>query len=277
MIRTITLLALFISFFSLVKGQEDKFELDSAEMKEAQEYLRAMQEEYRTKDVDDFTEYFNPALIDTFFTYLINKEIDKIYDMTDEQVKEYQSKEDFKMYFSLFDKYYGKILRYEQTTYGIKGNPMGLGKLATASYDVEFEKYKGIASTVFKIANKDSILMYSFNLSLADYSEIEGFDKISEPALKAILDKDSKALYKLTSQRFKEYNSIADFEAFTKKIFDLDIKDYKIFRNQIGIKEGNEIIVMIYEINEETGYLQLSFTEIDNVRYLEGFNYRPKQ
>lgn len=252
-------------------------ESDSTDFKGAEERLRELQELYKPKEISDFSEYFNPSLIDTFFSYLINKKVELIYNMTDEQVKEYQSKEDFEKYFNLFDKYYGKIIKYEQSTYGIRGNPMGQGKLATATYDIEFEKYKGTASTVFKVVNKDTILMYSFNLSLADYTLIDGFDKISEPAIKAILDKDSKALYKLISQRFKEYNSIADFEAFTNKIFDLDIKDYKIFRNQIGIKEGNEITVMIYEINEGTGYLQLSFTEIENVRYLEGFNYQPKQ
>ena len=62
---------------------------------------------------------------------------------------------------------------------------------------------------------KNFAYLQSLNLN---ENQVEEFHSIAEPTLQAIGEKNNKAIYKMTSQRFKEYNAISDFESLTKKV-----------------------------------------------------------
>ena len=241
--------------------------------------LRKMQKELKERhsseaDINMVT--IDPDLVDEFIESIKKDDMDKLWNMVDEDVKRMQSKEDIIKIFGLYDTYYGKILNYEQTTFGMRTKG-GFGQLATAGYDVNFAKYKGKANGVFKVYDKKTVKMFSFNLSLEDYTTVDTLDEIAKPTIDAIKAKDKKQIYDLTSDRFKEYTSIADFEARINKVLDIDITEIKMFRNQFGIKGGNEFLVIYHELNDKEGYLQLSFTKLTDTFELEGLSYTPNE
>jgi hypothetical protein len=217
-----------------------------------------------------------PKLVDAFIEAIKNSDMDKLYDMVDPDVKQIQKKEDMTKIFGLYTKYFGRILSYEQTTFGMRTRG-SFGQYATVGYDVVFEKYKGKGMGAFKVYNVDTVKMSSFNLALADYTIVAAFDSIAKPTIEAINAKDKKEVYRLTSSRFKEYNSIADFEERINKVTDLDLNDLKMYRHQFGLKEGSELLTIYYELKDNAGHLQLTFVKLADKFELEGLNYMPKK
>lgn len=257
-----------LNSFALTEKEEEKFT-----KKEVEQSIKELQE-YNSLQTENLVA-IDPALPDEFIKSYISNEMDKLYDMVADDIKEMQSKEEMTSFLELFTNYYGKILSYEQTEFGMKTRA-GFGQLVTLGYELKFEKYKGKASGVFKVIDSTEVKMFAFNISLNDYTTVETFDKIAKPVINALQEKDKKKVYNLTSTKFKEYVSISDFESRINKIVEIDILDYKMFRNQVGIKDGNEILALYYAINDETGYLQFSFTKSGDKFELDGLNYIPK-
>jgi hypothetical protein len=69
----------------------------------------------------------------------------------------------------------------------------------------------------------------------------------------------------------------ADFEKSIKYITEIDIENYKLYRNKLAVFNNKEIIVVCYDINDRTGFLQLSFTKTGNKFELEKLSYKRKQ
>jgi hypothetical protein len=268
--KILTLILITITIASYSQKDEDK--LDKREMKKMQKELKKMYDSQ--SDIELIT--INPELVNEFIESIKQNDMDKLWDMIDPDVQRILSKEDMIKIFGLYDTYFGRLVDYEQTTFGTQTKG-GFGQQATVGYDVNFEKYKGKANGVFKVYDKKTVKMFSFNLSLEDYTRVDTFDEIAKPTVDAIKAKDKKQIYDLTSDRFKEYTSISDFESRIRKILDIDILDYKMFRSQFGIKDGNEVLVIYYELNDKQGYLQLSFTKLNDKFELEGLNYKPNE
>lgn len=268
---TLTLILITITITFTGYSQND----DKPGKRELKKLQKELKEMYGSEADFDMV-LTDPDLVDEFIESIKQGDMDKLWDFFDADIQNLQSKEDMIKTFGLYDSYYGKLVDYEQITFGLKTQG-GFGQFATAEYDVVFEKYKGKANGVFKVYDKDTIKMVSFNLLLEDYTTVDTFDYIARPTIDAIKSKDKKQIYDLTSERFKEYTSISDFESRIAKILDIDFSDIKMFRHQFGIKDGNEVIVINYEVGDKIGYLQLSFTKLNEIFELEGFNYRPNK
>ncbi|MFB6319632.1 hypothetical protein [Saccharicrinis sp. FJH54] len=217
---------------------------------------------------------FGNSFNDTVFKYIMNKQIDLLYEMADDDLKKIQTNEDLNDYFNLLYNYYGIITDYEQTGFYFKSTPKGM--MHTSIYAVNFNDKKGSATIYLHEVDSLNSKLLGFNLKLDDYTYLNKMDSIAIPIINAILQKDKKSIYSFTSQRFKEYNSVAEFESLISKILSLKVDNHKMFQNQISISNGNESIAITYAINNEEGYLRLTFTNIDNKMYLEGINYKEK-
>lgn len=217
-----------------------------------------------------------PKLVDGFIEAIKISDMDKVYDLVDNDVKRLQTKEDMTKIFGLYTKYFGRIVSYEQTTFGMKTRG-SFGQYASVAYDVVFEKYKGKGMGAFKVYSKDTVKMSSFNLALEDYTVVATFDSIAKPTIDAIKSKDKKQVYSLTTTRFKEYNSIADFEERINQITDLDLNDLKVFRHQFGLKDGAEVLTIYFELKDNAGHLQLTYAKLTDKFQLEGLNHMPKK
>lgn len=271
--RTILLLTVILTINSTDSfSQEKKSKPTKKEIKKAQkEFQKRISEES-----DGELIIIEPKLVDEFIESIKKDNMDKLYSMVDSKVKTIQSKADMTRLFGLYRKYFGPIFSYEQTAFGMK-NISGRGQYATVSYDVVFEKYKGKATGAFKVYSKDTVKMSSFNIALDDYTIVDSFESIGKPIIEALTAKDKKQVYGFTSARFKEYNSTADFEERMTKILDKDLSDLKMKRHQFGLKEGNEALIIFYELKDNVGHLQLSFTKLADKFELEGLNYIPKE
>lgn len=271
--RTILLLTVILTINSTDSfSQEKKSKPTKKDIKKTQkEFQRQMRENSESELID-----IKPKLVDEFIETVKNNDMDKLYRMVDSKVKTIQSKDDMTKLFGLYRKYFGQILNYEQTAFGMKVIN-GRGQFATVSYDVVFEKYTGKATGAFKVYSQDTIKMSSFNFALADYTTVDEFEIIGKPTIDAIIVKDKKQVYDLTSARFKEYNSTADFEERMTKLLDKDLSDLKMHRHQFGLKEGNEVLIIFYELKGNIGHLQLSFTKLTDKFELEGLNYISKE
>lgn len=268
--RILTLILITIAITGYSQKDDDKPR--KKDMKKMQKELKEM---YGSQsDIEMIT--IDPELVDEFIQSIKVDDMDKLWGMVDPDVQKMQSKEDMIKIFGLYNKYFGRLVDYEQTTFGMRTKG-GFGQLATAGYEVNFEKYKGKANGVFKVYDRNTVKMFSFNLSLEDYTTVDALDEIAKPTVDAIKAKDKKQIYDLTSDRFKEYTSISDFESRIGKILDIDISGFKMFRNQFGIKDGNEVLVIYYEVNDKEGYLQLSFTKLNDKFELEGLYYTPNE
>lgn len=217
-----------------------------------------------------------PKLVDEFIEAIKSDNMDKVWSMVDEDVQKMQPKDNMIQVFVMYNKYFGRIINYEQTSFGmyIKGS---FGQLATVEYDVKFENYSGKGHGVFKVHDTNTVKMFSFNLSLDDYTTVSMIDSIAQSSMDVIKAKRKIQLYNLTSTRFKEYVPLAEFDSMVTQIFLIDIKDYRMYQHQLGIIDGNEVVAVYYEINNKEGYLQLSFTKSGDFFELEGINYSPNK
>jgi hypothetical protein len=235
-----------------------------------------IQQYYEKEETQDYTDYINPV-IDTFFNFIREQSLEDLYAMTTNEVKERQSKEDFVLYYETCYKYFGLPKKYDQTSCRVFSNPMGKGKIVSATFDIEFEKYPGKGASIFNIINEDTIRLQFFTLSLKKHTKVEELHAISRPTMKAILEKDNEQLYALASQAFKENNSYSDLQSLTKDIFELDLSDCRIFNYAISVDDGHEGIVSAFEVNNSSGILQLVHTKMDDNFYLNGLKYIAKR
>lgn len=265
MIRPFTIILIAIIIASC--SQKDKPK--KTEFEKAKEEL---QDRFLSGNMNDFVKVDDTHL-DDFIKAVKENKLDTAYTLIDDLVKKMQTKEEIENIFSLYKTHYGQIIDYNRTSFGVQEKP-GVGKIATVTYEVQFEKYKGKSKGSFKVYEDNKFKMVAFDFALNDYSEVASFARIISPALNAINKKDKKAIYNLTSARFKEYNSIANFESSVSKIFENNLKDLKMFRHQLGIKNGNEILNIYFEPSDKAGYLQLSFAKTAGKFELEGLNFR---
>lgn len=216
--------------------------------------------------------HVDPESVDQFIESIKENDMDKIWDLTDDKIKKLQSKDDITKLINLYRSFYGQIRSYKQSTFNTSVKP-GFGQFVNVLYNVEFVKYKGKASGGFKVYDDNNTKMFSFNMSLNDYEKVNKIDVIAQPVIEAIKAKNRKKIYAMTTNKYKEYTSASAFEAKVEKIIGLDLKDCKMFRQQLSVLKGNATLVVYYEINDKSGYLSLSFAQQDDVFVLDGFRH----
>lgn len=216
--------------------------------------------------------HVDPESVDQFIESIKENDMDKIWDLTDDKIKKLQSKDDITKLINLYRSFYGQIRSYKQSTFNTSVKP-GFGQFVNVLYNVEFVKYKGKASGGFKVYDDNSTKMFSFNMSLNDYEKVNKIDVIAQPVIEAIKAKNRKKIYAMTTDKYKEYTSASAFEAKVEKIIGLDLKDCKMFRQQLSVLKGSATLVVYYEINDKSGYLSLSFAQQDDVFVLDGFRH----
>jgi len=236
-------------------------------------YSQEIQNFHSSEKSDNLIE-IDPILIDEFVKLYVEKEIDQVYSMVADDIKLYNSKENFSSYREMYERYFGKVLSYEQKDLKIATNDY-LGQFVTVNYIIEFERYLGKAIGVFQVKDTSTVKMYSFSISMNEFFTIEKRDSIAKPIMNAIIKKDIKKAYNLTSLVFQEDNSFSTFKKQIKEIFKVDIVDYKIYGYKFGLKESKENLNISYLINE-TGYLELFFTNRDGNFEFEGLDYKSK-
>jgi len=234
-------------------------------------YSQEVQNFYGSEKSFDLIE-IDPVLIDEFVELFKENDIDKVYNMVADEIKLIRSKENIKSYREMYERYFGKILRYEQTDFRMSTNEY-LGQFVNVSYNIEFERYLGKALGIFLIIDTATVKMHTFDISMNKFFSVEKRDSIAKPILNAIIEKDKKKAYDLTSSIFKENNSISEFKRRINEIFKIDIVDYKMYGYKFGIKEDKESLDIYYVINEK-GYLQLFFTKRSENFELDGINYK---
>lgn len=274
--RKIIILAIFILNSFTLFGQEPdslfKTKIDNfkKEMDNRKKYLEP-------KEVENFSDYFKPKLISSFFSYIQKEKYDQLYENTDDQLKKIQSKEDLIKYFKAIKNIYGQLKSFDHDTYSIRNQMMSNNKTAFASYNVEFENVKANVFTGFNVIDSVTIKLMTFQISTDDYTYIKEFDKLVKSTFDYLKSKDYTKLYNSTSKRYQDYTPIAKFEEFTNQIDTLDLQEYKLFRNQIGVVQGKLLYLLIYEISNNNGYLKMTFTETEGKLLLEGLNYELKE
>lgn len=273
------ILLIIITLSSLVAyGQREKSP-SKAQIKKLAKDMTAeisrMQSGVTPQVLSDFSLYFNTELIDTFLIYVQQNKFEEIYNNSDELLKKMQSKTDVETYFKAINQFYGQLKNYEKKTYSIRN--LWAMKIATATYDAEFDKAKATLTLAFRVIDSTTIQLQTFDISLKDYSKIDEFDTISQSTLEFLQSQDYPKLYNSTSERFQTYTPIGKYEEFMKQLKDIDFSKYKQFRSQIGMVDSKTTLTIMYDIDEGQGFLTLVFTEIDNAFQLEGLNYNANE
>lgn len=268
MIKIIIILLLSVTFTGFTKNDKTK---KSNKKINKQNGLKEIIKSHPELDLISF----DSKILDTFIESIKNNDTNKIWEIVDPEIQKLQSKEDIIRIFDLYNKYYGKINNFEQANYGTVKNAEW-GQIANVEYKVNFDKYKGKSNGVFRVYDTNTVKMFSFNLELEDYTKVDTFDIIAKPFFDALKSKDKKQIYNLTSDRFKEYTSISDFESRIKKIIDIDFSNFKLFNSQIGIIDKNEVLELLYEINEKES-IKLTLVKSKEKFELEGLNYIPNE
>ena len=250
--------------------------LSKSSMVEMSKEMELMKQNLKPHKTESFVDYFKPELIDSFFKYIIRADFDNLYEKSDELIKRNQSKDELEKYFKAVRLYYGQIKTYEKETYTIQSQWMSSNLLAGASYKVKFEKANATVSTAFDVIDSLTITLQTFVITTDSFTSINKFDTICNPTFDYLIHRDYPGLYNSTSKRFQEYTSLGKYEEFTKQLKDIDFSKRKQYQNRIGVVDGNLTLNIAYFISESKGYLTLTYTEMDNKFYLEGFNYNPK-
>lgn len=257
-------------------GQEND-SLQSERMDEMIQEMQMSQRQMQPKDVENFSSYFKPELIDTFFTYIQKEHYSKLYENCDDILKKMQSKDDLIKYFQMIRSIYGNLNSYKHETYSIKDQWMSMNKVASGNYTVEFDNAKAQVMVAFNIIDSASIKLQSLQIQTVDYSDFEQFKLLTEPTFKFLVSKDYPGLYRSTSDRFQDYTPISKYEEYIIQLDTVNFATHKLFRNQIGVVQGQELYYLTYDINSGEGYLTLTYTETNGIFLLEGLNYVPKE
>lgn len=217
---------------------------------------------------DSFKNY-----LDEFMTVVQERNYSEIYEMADEELHKIQSEEDIKLIFEMYNRHYGKIENYEFVSAWQVNQDTN--EFLRMRYHLEFKNYKGTANGIFKI-HGDSLKMFGFSYTVADYAFVLSLDSIAQPVLKAIEQKNIKQIYDLTSSLFKGSVSRDEFEAEARKMLEVDIQKLKMFQNKLFRKNGQKFMIIVYEINDNSG-LQLAYSQVGDTFQLDGINYIPFQ
>jgi len=274
----LTSIILILSSLSLFA--QDIENMDSTQRAEMELMMKEMQmrkKHYQPEKLEDFTAYFQPALIDSIFDFIQNERYSELYNRASDLLQKAQPKEDILKYFHELVDIYGRIIEYNDDIYYIK-NQMGTHrKVASGSYDVVFEKAKGKIILDLVVIDSMDIKLQRFQVETEDYTPFAKFDEIAETTFQYLVNKEYPALYNSTTKRFQDYTPIAKFEEFVEKLDTVDFIDHKLYQNQIGVINNKTIYYIIYDIVKSNGLLTLTFVESDKTYLLEGLNYRPKE
>lgn len=266
-----------MTILSLTAFGQTEDSLSESRMSEMMKEMEMMKQNLKPQTTDNFAAYFKPELIDSFFIYINKDNFKKLYDNTDDLLKKMQSKGDLEKYFKAITHYYGRIKTYDKETYTIKNQMMSVNKVASATYNVKFDKTNATVTLAFNVIDSMTIRLQTFQISPENYAKIGEFDVMCKPTLDYLISADYPGLYNSTSKRFQTYTPIAKYEEFTKQLKGIDFTKHKQHSNQIGVVDGKLMLYIIYDINEKRGYLTLTFTEADNTFLLEGLNYEPSE
>jgi len=211
--------------------------------------------------------------LDEFMTAVQQRNYSKIYEMADEELHKVQSEEDIELIFEMYNRHYGNIENYELTSNSVVNQDAD--QFVRIRYDLDFKNYKGTANGIFKI-HGDSLKMFGFSYTVADYAFVSSLDSIAQPVLKAIQEKNTQQIYDLTSPLFKGEVSVDKFKSEVSKMLEVDIQKLEMFQNKLFRKNGQKFIIIVYEINDNSG-LQLAYSQMDDIFQLDGINYIPFQ
>src|SRR5690554_3594209 len=153
-----------LTIFNLFGQEQEMDSLQKVRMDEMMKEMELRKKHLQPKEVENFSSYFKPELIDTFFTYIQQDRYDQLYENTDDLLRKLQSKEDLIKYFTAIKDIYGQLKSYEHETYSIKNQMMSIGKVANASYSVEFDNAKAKVATAFNVIDSVTIKLTTFRI-----------------------------------------------------------------------------------------------------------------
>lgn len=275
--RAILILTVLLFYIQSCGQSKDSLKKDL--MTESLQDIMKTQKSLIPKDIEDFTAYFKPELIDSFFQYIKQEKYDKIYENTDDFAKKVQSKSDSYEYLKLIKLKYGRINSYKPKAYSIQSDLISHKRVANTTYLVEFDKIKANIMASFVVVDSNNIKLRTFQITPNDYTQIEEFDSLTKPIFEYLKIKDALGLYHSTSKRFQDYTLLADFESSSRELFKMDYTSHKLYQHQIGIIKGQTMYYLTYEIvdsSNQIGYLVFTFTETDQKFFLEGLRFKRK-
>lgn len=166
------------------------------------------QNAFSGRELYDFSNYFNHALIDSFLVKFEEKDAAFFYEVTDKNFKKDVNTNNFKRYFDLIQEFYGEIKIIDSAKYTMRISPFDSKNMPSSVYRIVFPDYEGYLEINFSIVDRNTINLVGMDLSLTDYTEVKKINNISEEVFRILRNKNSKELYEITSNRFKEYTSI---------------------------------------------------------------------
>lgn len=268
-------LLIILFFYTLVSIAATPPNLSKSEKRKIKKELKEMEADLGMQFSDDFIDYFNPNLMDAFFTYIQEDDYESLYENTDEALKAIQTKEETEQYFRAIKRIYGEIINYQQDRFTFNEQGPSKDKTITAIYDVEFEKINGNIALLVNAKSPNEILLMGAEVGTQANAQVEELDLISKSTFDYLQNQDYDALYNATSAEFKYNYSKEKFEDFINIIKEVDFSTYKLVDNQIGIIDNSVTIFMLFNINDGEGYFHLFLTEIEDNFLIKSFDYHP--
>ena len=253
-----------------------RFVLDSTAYKpKTQKEIKDPSSFFKETEISDIATYFDPKLADQFVQAYINQDIDFLYQNSDEQVQKRQTKEVMEQIFGLINQVYGKPTSYSFEKATTTPSVFNNFQIINCIYKINFSSFQGKLFFRFNVINHNTINMLTVRVIPDEFSQIEYIQNLASPVLKAIQKNDNKKLYKLTSNRFKQYTDLSSFEEFTNELFKYNLDNIRLKQTSINVQNGLDIVTGIYELSNEDLMLHLAFTKFDGTFQLERINYIP--
>ncbi len=186
------------------------------------------------------SQYFDHEIVLDFFENLKSKEYDKIYDLTDNILKNQFSKERLTAYFELQESAYGSF-----NSFSIKSSSKDRD-FAKILFNGYFENVVTEIALVYKI-NIGTPLIVSIVITPEKGAKIAFIDSICAPLIKSLRERDFQELYQHFSSEFKSHYTEKQFTEIMSETFPFDKADnFSMNQNNLWINNKYTGIMVEY-------------------------------
>jgi hypothetical protein len=182
------------------------------------------------------------------------------------------SPELFNRYFSFTNKVYGDMSNPKLVTFDTFTDQHTGLKLLTG-FDVMFENVSGHLNLALIKESDGSMSISDFRILVTDGEEYPFIKELTSDILSIFMEKDFEKIYRIASQRFRDYTPTEQWNEVKEMWKPVDFSDAK-YKNSIIFLDGDQLIasVRFHLINSKKYFLMSFIINDDDTYTLNGVN-----
>lgn len=214
------------------------------------------------------------AWLEQLVKWIADGNYESLYQAGFSKLKAQQTMADQKKYFSFCQQIYGGLSSWKLQGYNLQ-SAAGMGEGLEAAFECKF-RYTPAQLSILLIREGGQFRPAMYSITLPPYTPVLQVTRTADPVVNLLKTGEHQKLYEMTSARFKEQTSWANFESAMKQLKQQGaIESSQLLEHEVGMIEHAIALAVIYElkVGGKPVYFQMTFTQKpDGGFVLEGMN-----